>query len=52
MSGHSLMKLLFTVGKFRFYWAERGHFLYPGLHVWTGKRHRRLLAVPKPEAPK
>lgn len=43
----SPMKRLFGVGKFILFWAERKRFTHPGIHLWTGKRHIRLLAVPR-----
>lgn len=43
MSASSPMKPLFKLGRFSFYWAERRWFTRPGVHVWTGKRHVRIL---------
>lgn len=42
----SPMQPLGRLGRFRFYWASpRLWFSHPGLYVWTGKRHRRLLPL-------
>lgn len=30
------------------YWAKRGVFERPGLWIWTGRRNRRILPVPRP----
>lgn len=29
------------------YWAERRYFTHPGVHLWTGSRHVRILPVPR-----
>ena len=29
------------------FWAERGTFTAPGLHLWTGSRHVRILPLPR-----
>jgi hypothetical protein len=43
----SPMKHLFTVGRFKFYYANRSRFKYPGIHLWTGIKHIRILPLPK-----
>lgn len=43
----ALMRRLVTVGRFRLYYADRRTFLEPGFHLWTGKRHIRVLPIPK-----
>jgi hypothetical protein len=43
----SKMKRLLTVGRFRLYYAERSRFAYPGVVLWTGRDHVRLLPLPR-----
>ena len=43
----SPMQHLFDLGRLRFYYAERQQFLMPGIHCWTGKRHRWILPTAK-----
>lgn len=41
------MTPLGRLGRFRLYYAERRGFAKPGLHLWTGKQHVRILPLPK-----
>lgn len=38
-----------SLGRFKLYYAHRAPscFEKPGLHLWTGKRHRYVLRLPK-----
>lgn len=36
-----------TLIKGRLYYANRRWFTHPGLHLWTGKRHVRILPSPR-----
>lgn len=38
------MKHLFTVSKYKFYWADKG-FMYQGLWVWNGVKNFRVLPL-------
>lgn len=35
------MRRVGKLGKFQLFRADK-HFLYPGLHLWTGRRHRQV----------
>lgn len=37
------MKPLWRGRKFSLYLARRGRFVYPGVYLWTGSRHRRIV---------
>jgi hypothetical protein len=41
------MKTLVSTKSSGLYWAKRGVFLYPGLHVQIGKWHVRLIPLPQ-----
>jgi hypothetical protein len=44
----SPMKPLGRLFGLKWYWASpRERFVYPGIHVWTGERHVRVLPLPK-----
>lgn len=45
--GASPMTPVVTIGRFRLFYAERSRFTYPGLHLWTGSRHVRVLPLPR-----
>jgi len=49
MSGDAQMRRLCGVGGFTLYFAKPGEFVEPGFHLWTGKRHRRVLPLPRKE---
>jgi hypothetical protein len=39
MGTASPMRQVVRLGKYRLFHAARDHFKYPGLHLWTGRRH-------------
>jgi hypothetical protein len=39
------MRKVGHVGRFPLYWASRKRFKYEGLHIWTGRRHVRLIPL-------
>ena len=41
------MRRVARLGRYKLYWAARSGFVYPGLHLWTGNRHVRVLPVRK-----
>jgi hypothetical protein len=36
-----------TIVRGRLYFAGSKRFTHPGIHLWTGKRHIRILPLPK-----